>query len=281
MSWEIRELYGREAAHPPLVTPSLWQAVQDRLARNGRLRRASRSSYMLTGLLTCRVCGQGYAGGGGPKNARRKFYRDSGGISGACPGKIGTVMRHIVEDAAVRMIGETLAGIGPELNRAMEDALQPTDVDPRPVRARRAKLEGQRDRLLGAIADGAVRAAEAADRLEAIRAGIARTDAELHGLRFEGRRTDALYQERDRFLQAAADFPALAARLEGPALRDLVEPWIGRATFDKRTRDLVLGIRSMPLLSSTWPGPDGQENRLIVRRASLLQPGHSYRLVGA
>lgn len=82
---------------------------------------------------------------------------------------------------------------------------------------------------------------------------------------------------------ALMDFQDLAARASGPKRRQLVEPWLGRATFDKVTRQFTVGIRPVPALASFLPlhspGLTGRnEVGLIVRSTSLLQPGHEHHV---
>jgi hypothetical protein len=44
---------------------------------------------------------------------------------------------------------------------------------------------------------------------------------------------------RDEVVALALDFPRVAAHLTGPALRELVRPWLAFATFDKEARHLT------------------------------------------
>lgn len=129
---EPSEQYGKRDAHDPLVPRLLWQAVQQRLGQNQKLGRAVRTTYLLTGLLSCPYCARHYAGGGGGRSRdavkvreHRRFYRDTGGIEGVCPGRIGTVMRHLVDDAVVGTLAKTIgsAAVRRQIERAIDDAL--------------------------------------------------------------------------------------------------------------------------------------------------------------
>lgn len=290
------ELYGCEDAHPAIVTPAEWSAVQARLATNAERGRGARTHYLLSGLMACVYCGQAFTGGGGgrsrtkdPARTHRRFYRDSGGMTGVCPGRIGTVMRHLVDDAVLKLIGDAVSS--PSVRRRMSEALDsvldrasgaPADAEAS-ARAAAARWELRRDRLVAAIAAGTVLPEEAESELERIRMAIAQLKATLHQLRFAKGRARGVASERDRLLDIAADFPGLASRLEGPALRSLVEPWIGTATFDKIERTLSLGIRPVPatpslVLYSSRERGEHDEVDLIIRTKRV---GPRARAVGA
>ncbi len=77
----------------------------------------------------------------------------------------------------------------------------------------------------------------------------------------------------------AADFPALAKRLPGSELRELIRPWLHDAVVDKHRRTLTLTIRKvrevgMVTLLNNGPGRDDQEHkiRLTVKRTIHLPP---------
>jgi len=68
-----------------------------------------------------------------------------------------------------------------------------------------------------------------------------------------------LAREADRLAKLAADFPARAKELRGPALRELLKPWIEDATFDKETRELTLTVKRVPATGGTG-GTEWQPN---------------------
>lgn len=68
-----------------------------------------------------------------------------------------------------------------------------------------------------------------------------------------------LAREADRLAQLAADFPARAKELSGPALRELLKPWIEEATFDKVTHVLTVTVRKVPAAGGT-KGSDWRPN---------------------
>jgi DNA invertase Pin-like site-specific DNA recombinase len=264
------EWYGVRDAHPAIVPREVWDAVQRRLSYNANRGRAVRATYLLSGLLTCTHCGDKYVGGGGGKD--RKFYKCSGGIEGHCAGRIGTVMRWMVDEAVVETLARTLTDkrvqrmVAAELDRQLA---APTTTDAGALRVERKRLADRRDRLVRAIATGLLLDEEAAGEMEAVRSALAALDARQHAARFQARRRDAASVERDRLLSVLADFPRAVRRLEGPALRELVVPWLAGATFDKATRELTLSIRAVGVVQLAHsPGQDDRK-KVLVRRVSL------------
>jgi DNA invertase Pin-like site-specific DNA recombinase len=290
------ETYGREDAHPAIVPAELWARAQARLERNATLGPGVRSHYLVSGILRCVHCGETYAGGGGgrsrtkdPTRSHRRFYRDSGGVAGVCPGRIGTVMRHLVDDRVLEVVSETIAKprVRTRIERAIDDALATAGGivgdSEASLRGARKGWEQRRRRLVAALGDGTLLPEEAAEPLEQIRTALSEIEQKLQALRFTRGRARRVHTERDRLLELAGSFGRVAERLSGPALREHVAPWLGSLTFDKVSRVMTLGIRPVPALASfpayNWPGPDErQEVGLIVRRASLLQVGHEYRV---
>jgi hypothetical protein len=147
--------------------------------------------------------------------------------------------------------------------------------------AARAKLDRKRDRLVAAIADGVLEHSDAAAQLSQIRDEIAQVERRMEASRFRGRRARGVGDEREPLLQAIADFPALVKRLRGPDLRALVEPWIAHASFDKVTRELVLGIQpagGIDLLSRNSVDPaDRKHVAPLIRRVSLAHVARNRR----
>lgn len=290
--------YRCEAAHPAIITDELWLSAQRRLDANRALGSGVRNThYLVSGLLRCIHCGEPYTGGGGgrsrnvnPEREHRRFYRDNGGVAGTCPGRIGTIMRHLVDDRVLEVLGSTLTKpvvrrrIETAIARALEGGPAMVRESEASARATRARLEQRRDRLVGLVANGSLLIDEAAGQLEQTRAALADVEARIQRLQFEKSRTKVAAAERERLLQVAFEFPA--ARLSGAALRRFVARWLSSLTFDKVSRTLTLGIRCVPAVASLgpsiWPERGEQkEGGLIVRSTSLLQPGHEYRVAEA
>jgi DNA invertase Pin-like site-specific DNA recombinase len=272
-----QEDYGCRDAHPALVSRELWHAAQARMEKNRLRGKAVNAEYLLSGILHCPLCGDTYAGGGYGGKARKgddtqsrpRIYRDSGGVAGNCPGRIGTVMRHIVEDATLDTLTETLSApaVQRQIEQAIDRALSGSDADAgeskRQLEAARRKANERRDRLVAAVADGTLLRDEAGPRLEALRSELANLDSRLEQLRFHDRRAKANVEDRNRLVRMAKEFPrvvsALRAAGRGKALREYVEPWLELATFDKLSRVLTLHIRPAPtLLLAISPGPNSR-----------------------
>jgi hypothetical protein len=108
------------------------------------------------------------------------------------------------------------------------------------------ELQRRRARIVAAIGAGVLQEREAAAALGDLRATIDTTEAELERTRFAARRTAGTAQLRARLVALAADFEGAARRAVGPALRELVRPWLAGAALDYRTRTLTLRIRRVP-----------------------------------
>lgn len=284
------ERYAHRNAHPPLVSRELFERVQQQLKVNAKRGPAVTSFYLLTGVLTCSLCGEAYIGGGntspGPDNDPR-FYKDRGGVRGLCHGPVGSVKCSLIDRAVLAEIERLVRSkraqrvIAEELDAALEAMREDGPVAVARMREQRARLQQKRDRLVAAIADGVLVASEAAGQLEQLRAQLEELDARIERARFEDRRAGVAQEERDRLLASILDFPGRIARLAGPALRETVLPWIGFARFDKTTRRLSLGLRRLPAVPGLLPlhpaGPVSREqvNRLVVRE---LEVRRDYRV---
>jgi DNA invertase Pin-like site-specific DNA recombinase len=260
-------------AHPPLVTPELFAAVARRMGANQKQTSATAGGYPLSGLIHCVHCGEPYTGGGGRRGPagdpdRYRFYKDRGGtkwydgrLAAICAGPMGTLPKRWVErqvvDAVARVVEEP--AVQAEVAHALDRLLASTRDDARDheqaARARRRALEQSRDRLIRAISRGTLEEAEAAPELERIRQELAAITDQADRTRFATRRASGLAIERDRLLALARDFRAIADRLAGHELRELLQPWIEEAVVDKRKRVLLLTIRHVPALSVLQSDP--------------------------
>lgn len=92
-----------------------------------------------------------------------------------------------------------------------------------------------------------------------MRRAIERVTGEAERLQFAGRRAEAAAAEKGRLLRMAADFAAVARRLDGVRLREHLRPWLEDAVVDLAARRVVVAIRRVPaagllLVSSSGPG---------------------------
>ena len=266
--------YGREDAHPALISREMFDRVQAQLESNRRERRSTGGGYPFSGLLTCAQCGRLYHGGGGSGGPahdpdRYRFYRCSGATNArdACPGRVGTLMKRWVEPVIIAEIAKVVArpsiqrAIAEEVDRLFSASEEGQATDRRGLERQAQELARQRDNLIGAVARGLLSDTEAAAALASVRVKLDATTTAIEQLRFERRRTGRLTTERDQLLGLAADFAARARTLNGPALRELVRPWIEGAIVDKERRILRLAIRRVPaagplMALSYGPGRD-------------------------
>ncbi len=264
----------RDGAHPPLIDADTWHRSQDRLKQNQQRTRAVAGEYPLVGLVTCSECGHHYRGGGGKRGPdndpdRYRHYVCAGAVKREppCPKPISTVGKRLLE----RLVIETVADVvsTPEVERIMgeerERLLQSAGGDQRRGRVRlqkeRDNLAKKRQRLVSAIASDAISAAEARDTLIPIRHRLEEISAELEELRFAGRRTKVLGEDKARVMKMARDFKRTVPTLSGAAQREFLRPWLESAVLDKWKRTLTLTVRRVPaaepfLHLSASPGRD-------------------------
>ncbi|HEX8393848.1 MAG TPA: recombinase family protein [Longimicrobium sp.] len=258
-------------AHPAIVPAELFDQVQLRLAKNKRQTRATAGGYPLSGILHCAVCGSRYVGGGGRINYanpadldRWRFYRCKGPDQhlSPCPGKMGTISKRLVESLVIAEVASVVSDpqvqdlIRGEIDRFLAE-LNSGSGDRRAELARQEKqFTAQRENLVRAIANGIITDDAAAATAAEVNAGLDRVAREMKALASADATAADVERARERLIAAAADFPAQAKLLKGPALRALLEPWIESAVYDKRTRSLSVTIRRVPGMPAQ-AGPAG------------------------
>ncbi len=246
-------------AHEPLVTREIFDAVARRFATHRSTRRPVVSRYPLSGLLTCATCGSAYVGGGGPLGpphdpSRFRFYKDSGCASdrNICPGRTGTLQARWLEPLVVNAVAEMVAdrrvqrAIRAEIDQVFADAPNKAVATRRALTHELDDVRRQRTTLVAAVGRGVMTDSEAAPRF-AVRRTQERhlTDALDHAtLHTEAAAHAAV--ERQQLLALVSDFPRAVRTLTGPALRDVLEPWIHSAVVDKKRRTLDLRVRYIP-----------------------------------
>jgi DNA invertase Pin-like site-specific DNA recombinase len=242
-------------AHPALVQRDLFQRVQTRLARNHKTLRHTAGGYPLRDLVTCAKCGAAYKGAGGPRGPdhdpdRYRFYRERE-TSKRCGWRQGTLQKRVIEPPVIGEVAKVVSAPATQrlIARELDRLLGKSDDTPQALLKERTDLEAQRRRIVEQIGRGTITEAEAEEVLRDLRGRLDAVAADLEGTRFANARRQALAAERDRLLKLAADFPAVARRLSGGALRDLLAPWLAGAVFDKEQRALTLTIRRAPVYS--------------------------------
>lgn len=230
-------------AHEPLVGPDVFARVAERLEENQRHTRRIAADYALSGVLRCAVCGHHFIGGGwrGGGTERRPYYVDAGSRHGnTCPGKAAYLNKAKVEGIVVERFASQLAQSS-VLDRIQErvEALVSARrgaSSAQVIATRLSALGRERARLVTALGKGIVGEADVARRLEEIRRESERltTPPPAPPLRVE------------QAVALAKDFPRAVSLATGNELRHLLEDWLDRLVYDKRSRVLTIGINRVP-----------------------------------
>jgi DNA invertase Pin-like site-specific DNA recombinase len=246
----------RKDAHPAIVSRTLFSAVQDLLARNKRWTNRVRTDWLVSGLVCCR-CGQPYLASGGSNSTSGAITRaytcgsKKGVASDRCQYR-GAIKKEWLEGAVIATVASVVGSptyrrrLAGHLDRILAE--QRTEPAATTTQLEQEIVEGtrSRDRLVQAVADGTLLGDEAKDRLDAVRRLLARLEARRDALAQDRTSQRTLDAERDRMLALAVDFRTAVATLQGPALRELLRPWIARAVFDGSDRTLTIDIRHLP-----------------------------------
>ncbi len=251
---------------PALVTPELFAAAQERLARNRAWSpRNTQGEYLLRRLVSCRRCGRAACVS---NNGRYAYYRclpragdgadehqarcqEQSVPTGALDAAVWADLRQVLNDPAVLAEAVRRAQAG-WLN---DDARTARQHD---LRQRRATLERQRQRLIDAYAAEAVTLEELQTRVRAL----------------EGRLTDLTRDEQQLATSAEqqAQIGVLVTQVE--AFRATIAQGLDQASFARR-RELV-----ELLIDRVLVAPPEVEIRYIVpfggaaHRKVVLQSGH-------
>jgi len=269
--------YGKDDAHVRVVDQPTFAAVQARLAGNRGIATRPARDYVLSGLVTCATCGRPLVGGGsamlrlpatdGVPPERFRFYKCSSVGAGVdtCPPPAGTIGKHILEGAVVRAVVATLAdpAVQRSILRAVDEALAPpAEHCPRPkvgLSGRRREVERQVARLTDAVASGILDAPDARRRMEELRSErdrLATADALERSVDL---RAEVRADVRARVVAGMADAARQLACLSGSSLREVLRPWLARASFEKVSRTLTIAINPFPaetFASAGLGGPD-------------------------
>jgi DNA invertase Pin-like site-specific DNA recombinase len=265
-------------AHPAIVDRGLFARAQEILARNAKWTTRVRTDWVVSGIVLCR-CGKPYVAGGGNANRNGKSVRayrcvtKAGLITDRCPYP-GAVKKEWLESAVIETLA-TVVGSPAHQRRmlaALDRALAAARAEPEStidsLTKQMADAVAKRDRLVAAVEQGTLLPEEAGERLAAVRRLIARLELQRSTIALDRENRDVLEAERDRIAMLGRDLRRAAAMLEGPALRELIRPWIASARFNSATRELTLDIRHIPTMttlahgdSTSTPRPDSRDHR--------------------
>jgi hypothetical protein len=209
--------------------------------------------------MTCRHCGEPYYGGGGTVNKRDpsdpdryRFYRHAERYDDGCVELRGTLMRRVIEPAVIEVIAQVVDR--PPVRRAIERALDAalarrTSVAPdhtRRLETRREEVKAEHVRIVSAVGRGVLTDDDARKQLARLSDEEAELSADIERARFHKATLDRFRTERKEIIALATDFRARAARVSGQELRELLRPWIARATVDRAAGRVELAIRQIP-----------------------------------
>lgn len=264
-------------AHPPIVGRGLFSRAQDMLARNAKWTTRVRTDWIVSGIVLCR-CGKPYVAGGGNANrhgSKTRAYRclTKAGLSAdRCPYP-GAVKKEWLESAVIETVAKVVGSpvhqrrMLAALDRALASARAEPESTLDSLTRQLADVTLKRDRLVAAVEQGTLLPHEATERLTAVRRLLQRLEAQRATIALDQENRDVLEGERDRIATMGRDFRRAASTLEGPALRELIRPWIAWASFNSATRDLTLDVRHIPTMSTfahgdstSMPRPDSGKN---------------------
>jgi DNA invertase Pin-like site-specific DNA recombinase len=259
---DASEWYVRRNAHPKIVDRVVFNRVQDLLARNQKVRRGVRSDWVLSGIVRCRCSAPMISGGGGRKGRKHgdghfePSYRCSTHNKGPrirCSFG-GTVTKDALESAVVGTIAKEASTAAARarllalLDQAFDVARRAPSVDVVKIERERAAVALRRGRIVEAIESGVLKTADAKSRLDRLAAIDNDLLAQLDAVGTNAPDARQLRVERDRIAAMFLDLPTVLRSLAGPALRELIRPWIRAAVFNTETRVLRLEIRHIPRL---------------------------------
>ncbi len=255
--------YVKRQAHPAIVDRALFDRVQELLERNRRTTRGVRSDWILSGIVRCR-CGAHMISGGGGRRGRRHgdghfepSYRCStiNKAKGArCPFG-GSIAKSTIERAVIQTIANEASTpvaqsrILAFLDEALDAARSTPTTELDALRRERAAVAQRRERVLDAIEAGTVKGADAKARLEKLSIEDTRLLAQIEAMATRAADETIVRADRDRLAQLLSTLPKTMMELSGPALRELVRPWVKDAVFNTDSRVLRLEIRHIPRFS--------------------------------
>ena len=193
-----------------LVTPEVWTAAQDALARNRSMAKNTKRVYMLRSRIVCGVCGLNFCGSW---NQRDIWYRcngrltDRGPLEGRCPSKMvkGEYLDAIVWadiEQFLRNPGDLLDELAQEANGDAAPAV--AEAERTTLEAALASISSERELTLDLYTRRHIDGQELDDRMEGIKAQQAELERRLTALQpvqtsnYDFLPADLLDQVRDR-----------------------------------------------------------------------------------
>jgi site-specific DNA recombinase len=174
---------------PPLITPAIFQAVQEQLAENRSKARTRKvgARYLLQGLIACKLCGHAYYGKpcvcGDEKELYYEYYRCLGrdgyryGGSPLCMNK--PVRGDLVEEAVWKEVLKLLQNpslLEKEYNRRLS-ADKPDDIDD--LTNQQTKLRTAISRMIDSYSEGLIDKSEFEPRVKRARLKLAQIESQM------------------------------------------------------------------------------------------------------
>jgi DNA invertase Pin-like site-specific DNA recombinase len=246
----------KAGTHDGIIDRALFDRVQARIGKRHCPRQRGDARYLLSGLLTCTVCGGPVVGGGGaPKDvpnpeAYRRYRCYNGVVYGrtGCAGELFTINKVWLETEILGRIAAQVEKLRPSIGRALDRVLteRATGKDPRAaLEQERGVLQAKQARMLDAVADGTVSKAQAREKLAELEQQLAAVERQVQAVRPKPTRAD-VKAERERLLQLA-DFGTVLKGASPTVARELLDAWLdGPVQLDKDRRTLRLALRPLP-----------------------------------
>ena len=162
------------ATVPPLVSPEVWDAAKQTLARNRIMAKGAARTYVLRSVIRCGLCGLTYSGTVGRNVV---WYRCNGQIvgrgkyEGRCKAKSirGDWLVPLVWGDCVKFLvepGDIIEELAAGLHQDSEGAL--TEAERQLVEDALGNISGQRDRIIDAYRRGRITAGEFDSQMDSI-----------------------------------------------------------------------------------------------------------------
>lgn len=246
---------------PPLVTPALFQVVQEQLAENRTIARArlEGAQYLLQGLIACKCCGHAYYAKpcvcGKDKSLFYVYYRctgadgyrHDGGIP-ICDNKAirGDLIEKVVWDEVIRVLKDPQS-LEKEYKRRLGTNIQDGNHH---LENEQTKLRNSIARMIDGFADGIIEKREFEPRVKQAKAKLARIQAQIQKAQEEA---DAGQQLRLLILQFSEFASGVLSNLENldfETKRNVIRSLVKRVDVDRNRVNVTFRIGDAEMLKT-------------------------------
>jgi site-specific DNA recombinase len=239
---------------PPLVTPALFEVVQQQLAENQKRARERKrgASYLLQGLLTCKQCGHAFTGQrqlsrNGTKSVQYTYYSCVGTSSHACGGtricNNKLVRCDLLDDAVWSQVLQLLkepAALEKEYKRRLSSD---KSMDPTQLHREQAKIRNSIARMIDSYADGTINKQEFEPRVKRARAKLNQIESQMKTVvdaEEQKQQLRLLIIQFDEFRSRIST--KLAAGLDWETRRQIVRALVKVVEIDEKSVDVTFRI---------------------------------------